>query len=172
MTQSQRTAAQAFEAQRGTPVFGPFVPLLRSPELMPRLAAVGQHCRYANALGSRLAEFIVLLVSRRFSADLEWDIHAPIAERAGVAAATIADLKSGRRPQAMAADEALVYDTVEELWRHHGLSDASYAAVVAAFGEAGVIDLTATVGYYATLALVLNVARTPSPSGKTLPRLP
>jgi hypothetical protein len=30
-----------------------------------------------------------------------------------------------------------------------------------------VIDLTGTVGYYAALAMIMNVARTPLPPGKT-----
>ena len=50
---------------------------------------------------------------------------------------------------------------VDELLRHHGVCDATYAAAVARFDEQGVIDLVALVGYFALVSMVLNVAHTP-----------
>jgi 4-carboxymuconolactone decarboxylase len=55
------------------------------------------------------------------------------------------------------------------LWDAGGWSDATYGAARERFGEAGVIDLAATVGYYTTLALVMNVARTAAPGGYAMP---
>ena len=43
--------------------------------------------------------------------------------------------------------------------------------MVAKFGEQGAIDAAGTVGYYTTIGLVLNVARTPSDSGGKVPPL-
>lgn len=168
---AQAAASEAFRASRGTPVFGPFAPLLRSPELMLRVQALGEYCRYHNALGLRLSEFIILLVARRHDQAVEWAIHAPIAERAGVAPDSIEAIAHGGRPAAMPADEALIFDALAELWAHDRWSDATYAAVLAAFGAQGLIDLVATAGYYALLANVMNVARTASPPGPTLPAL-
>jgi 4-carboxymuconolactone decarboxylase len=169
---AQQDAAQRFKAVRGNAVFGPFVPLHRSPELMLRFQAVGSYCRYENSLGLRLSEFIILMVARRHSQDVEWDIHAPIARQAGVAAETIAGLREGRRPALMSPDETLVFDTLEEIWRSDRLSEESYAAFLARFGERGLVDLVGTAGYYATIAMMMNVARTPPPGGTTLPRFP
>jgi 4-carboxymuconolactone decarboxylase len=103
---------------------------------------------------------------------VEWAIHAPIAAEAGVSDATIAALLEGRRPPAMAEDEAFVFDAVQELWSAGGWCDATYGAMLARFGEAGIIDLVGTVGYYATIAMVMNVARTAAPGGYVMPRLP
>jgi 4-carboxymuconolactone decarboxylase len=74
----------------------------------------------------------------------------------------------------MTAEEATVYDYLHELHATQAVSDATYARAVAAFGEPGVVDLTAVAGYYATLAMILNVARTPVPPGERSPlaRLP
>jgi 4-carboxymuconolactone decarboxylase len=69
----------------------------------------------------------------------------------------------------MPADEATVYDYLGELHAKQAVSDATYARAVAAFGEAGVVDLTAVAGYYTTLAMILNVARTPVPPGERSP---
>jgi 4-carboxymuconolactone decarboxylase len=172
LTPAQREAAAVFKSDRGKEVFGPFVPLLRSPQLMLRFQQVGIHCRYNSAIGLRLTEFVILMVARRFSQSVEWAIHAPIAAEAGVAPDTIAALLDGRRPPAMAADEAAVHDAVVELWSTHAWSDATYAAMLARFGEEGIIDLVGTAGYYASLAMVMNVARTDAPGGFQMPRLP
>jgi 4-carboxymuconolactone decarboxylase len=168
----QREAAALFKAQRNIEVFGPFVPLLRSPELMLRLQQVGIHCRYNSAMGLRLTEFAILMVARRWSQKVEWAIHAPIAKEAGVADATIAALLRGERPASMAEDEAMMFDAVHEIWEGGGWSDATYASMTAQFGEKGVIDLIGTIGYYATIAQVMNVARTEAPGGFEMPPLP
>ena len=41
-TEAQRKASVEFAAGRGVPVFGPFVPLLRSPEVMLRTRSRGR----------------------------------------------------------------------------------------------------------------------------------
>jgi 4-carboxymuconolactone decarboxylase len=71
----------------------------------------------------------------------------------------------------MGREEALLYDFFAQLQRSRTVDDATYAAAVAAFGEAGVVDLIGAVGYYTTLAMLMNVARTPLPAGHA-PALP
>lgn len=172
MTDPQREAAAHFGATRGTGVFGPFVPLLRSPDLLKPLQQVGAYCRYNSAMGVRLTEFVILMVARRLTQTVEWAIHAPIARENGVSDETMAAIMDGRRPATMPEDEAMVYDAVTELWTHHGWCDATYDAMLARFGERGIIDLVGTVGYYSTIGMVMNVARTEIPDPFRMPRLP
>ncbi len=169
LSPAQDEASATFKASRGTAVFGPFVPLLRSPELMLRVQKVGEYCRFHNALGLKLSEFIILLVARRHNQPVEWAIHAPIAEASGVTAQTIAAIARGQRPATLDIDEALIFDALTELWTHDRWSDATYEAVRGQFGEQGLIDLVTTASYYALLANVMNVARTTSPPGPALP---
>jgi 4-carboxymuconolactone decarboxylase len=171
MTSAQKAAAQQFRAKRGVDIDGPFVPLLRSPGLLEPLHQVGLHCRYNNALGLHLSEFIILIVARRFNQSVEWAIHAPIAEKAGVTPQTIDALLEGRRPPAMTADEAMVYDAIGEIWDSHGWSDITYTGIQKRFGDTGIIDLVGTVGYYSTLAMVMNATRTESPGAYRMPPL-
>jgi 4-carboxymuconolactone decarboxylase len=172
MTAAQRDAAEHFGATRGTGVFGPFVPLLRSPDLLKPLQQVGAYCRYHSAMGVRLTEFVILMVARRLTQNVEWAIHGPIAREAGISTETMAALLEGRRPNTMAEDEALVHDAIIELWTHHGWCDATYETMLARFGERGIIDLVGTVGYYSTIGMVMNVARTEIPDPFRMPRLP
>ena len=85
---------------------------------------------------------------------------------------TIAAIEQGRRPKTLAEDEQLVYDLVTELLANKGVSDATYATAMQRYGEDGVVELTSVVGYYALLAMVMNVARTAVPEGNPLPLPP
>ena len=165
MTEAQRNAAQALIAGPRKGVKGPFIPLLRSPELMDALGRVGEVLRFRSALPQRLAEFAMLVVSRDWTQQFEWAVHAPLALKEGVKEETLCQLAQGRRPAGMAVDEALVFDLCTELMRGRGLSDATYAEAVAALGEQGLIDLLATVGYFTTVSMIMNVAHTPAPPG-------
>jgi 4-carboxymuconolactone decarboxylase len=59
------------------------------------------------------------------------------------------------------AEQTLVYDFCRQVLTHKAVDDDCYAALLAAFGERGVVDLTSLCGYYSLLAMVMNVARTP-----------
>lgn len=169
LSAAQRAAAAELAAGPRGGVVGPFIAALRSPELMTRLQRLGEYLRYRNALGPRLTELTVLITARAWSQPFEWAMHVGEAEARGIAKATIAAIGHGKRPARMAADEAIVYDYLRELHATQAVSDATYARAVGAFGEAAVVDLTAVAGYYATLAMILNVARTPVPSGERSP---
>ena len=171
-SEAQAAAAEVFRAERGVQVFGPFVPLLRSPELMLCASRMGLYLRYGSALPLRISEFVILIVARLWSQQVEWQIHHPIALKAGVAPETAQALAEGRRPETMSEDEALAYAFSTELQHNRAVSDATYASVVARFGEQGAIDLTGINGYYALLAMTMNVARTALPEAGAPPLPP
>ena len=166
MTDEQKAAVEEFKTARDRPgLSGPFVPLLRSPEMLGRARNVGDYARFNSALPPRLSEFVILITARQWTQNYEWAAHAPIAERAGLRASIIEAIADGRRPEGMADDESAVYDFCMELLRTHGVSDPTYARVVSRFDEKGVIDTISIMGYYQLLAMVMNTARTPLPDG-------
>ena len=171
-TDEQRSyAAEIINGPRGELV-APFVPLLRSPELMGHVQRLGAHLRYRSRLVPRLSELAILVTAREWAQQVEWAIHAPIAEQAGVARAIIDSIARGRRPSGMALDEAAVYDLCVELQRERGVCDGTWQQAVELFGEAGTVELIAIVGYYAMLSMVMNAARTPAPSSTAPPLAP
>jgi alkylhydroperoxidase family enzyme len=163
MTDAQRQAAAALAAGPRGGVRGPFVPLLRSPELLDRRQRVGEYLRYHSALPSRLSELVILVVAREWTQQFEWLVHVPLAGEAGLDREVVTALAEGRRPSRMAADEEVAYDFCDELLRRHGVSDPTYRRAVASFGEQGVIDILGIAGYFTTVSMVLNVAHTPPP---------
>jgi 4-carboxymuconolactone decarboxylase len=162
-TADQRKQAEALIAGPRGGLLKPFVPLLRSPELMGHAQRMGEYLRFRSAIGVRLTELAILVTAHEWQQGVEWALHAPIAEREGIAPETIVAIARGERPAALVADEAAVYDVCTELHRRHSVSDAAWAAAIAHFGERGVVDLIAINGYYALLAMVMNAARTPAP---------
>jgi 4-carboxymuconolactone decarboxylase len=167
LTAAQQAAIKEFKAARSVDISGPFVPLLRSPEAMTRVRALGDYMRYRSALPPRLSEFVILLTARQWTQNYEWNAHAPIAREAGLSGEIIAAIAEGRRPSRMAADEEVLYTLHDELHRTHAVSDATYARAVAVFGEQGIVDALGITGYYTLLAMVMNTARTPMPPGAT-----
>ncbi|MGH8259596.1 MAG: carboxymuconolactone decarboxylase family protein [Steroidobacteraceae bacterium] len=169
MSPDQRTAAEALARGRRGALFGPFVPMLRSPELLNRAQRLGEYLRYDSALPVRLRELAILVTARHFRQAYEWHVHAPAAAEAGLSAQVAADIAAGRRPLSMQPEEAVVYDFCFELHTTHEVSDATYRAALALLEERGVMDLCGVCGYYALLALIMNTARTPLPDGATSP---
>ena len=161
MTDAQKKAVAEFRTARGADISGPFVPLLRSPEVMSRTRAMGDYLRYKSVLPPKLSEFVILIVARHWSQQYEWSTHDSIALKAGVSAEIVKAIAEGRRPERMAEDQTILYDFCDELQRNQSVSDATYARAVSKFGEPGVIDAVGLVGYYSLLAMVLNTARTP-----------
>jgi 4-carboxymuconolactone decarboxylase len=174
MTDAQKQAAAQFKANRGQEVFGPFVPLMRSPEVMLRTMALGDYLRYKTVLGNPLNEFVILLTARHFTQHYEWSVHYPIAVDGGLNAGIAKAIAEGRRPAGRSADQELAYDFTMELLKNQSVSDATYRRAIARFGDQGTIEMVGVVGYYTFQSMVLNTARTPvtTPPAVTLKPLP
>ncbi|HEV2610342.1 MAG TPA: carboxymuconolactone decarboxylase family protein [Noviherbaspirillum sp.] len=165
MDDAQKAAAEEMIAGPRGAVKGPFISMLRSPELMNRLQKVGEYLRFQSALDTRLNEFVMLITARHLTNQFEWRVHYPLALKAGVKAEVLDALAEGRRPAGMAGDEEIAYDVCDELFRTHGVSDTTYRRAVETFGERGVIDMIGLAGYFTTVSLIMNVARTPAEPG-------
>ncbi len=141
---------------------GPFVPLLRSPELMRRVQKVGEFLRFESALPDRIKELAILVTAAHWRQGYEWSFHLPLALKAGVTRAAAEAIARGRAPAGLSAPEQAAYDFLIELSAQKAVGDEAYARALQAFGEAGVIELIGFAGYYALLAMTMNVAQTPA----------
>ncbi len=173
LTEAQKKASEEFMIARKVPVFGPFVPLLRSPEFMLAASNMGLYLRYRTSLPLKINELVILLTAREWNQQVEWEIHYPIALKAGLDAKIADAVAEGRRPENMPEEEQIAYDFSTELHHNKSVSDATYAKALAKFGEQGLTDMAGTNGYYTLLAMSMNVARTAgAPDAKAiLPKL-
>lgn len=173
LDEAQRAAVRALVEGPRKGVYGPFLPLLRSPELLDRVAKLGEQLRFGGTLDARVRELATCAAARHVGNQFEWLMHAPLAAQAGVAEAALEALRVGARPAGLAADEECALDFVQELMRTHGASDLTYGAALERFGERGVVELTTLAGYFVMVSWIMNVARTPARSaGRALPGWP
>jgi 4-carboxymuconolactone decarboxylase len=161
----KKYAEEIIKGPRGA-LYGPFIPLIRSPELMDRAQKIGEYLRYKSAIGTRLSEFVILIVARQWTQQVEWAIHEPIALKEGIKPDVVKAIADGRRPDGMSADEEMLYNFCMELHTNKSISDASYDRVLKRFGEQGVMDTLGINGYYTMIAMVMNGARTAVPGNK------
>ena len=167
LTDAQKKAIEEFKAARSADISGPFVAMLRSPEVMSRARAMGDYLRFRSSLPPRLSELVILLTARRWTQQYEWNAHAPLAVKGGLNPDIVKAIADGRRPEHMAEDEDIVYSLFDEIQHHQAVSDGTYGRAVGKIGEQGVIDVMGIAGYYTMLAMVMNTARTPLPGGAT-----
>ena len=171
-TEAQKAVVRALMSGPRGGTRGPFAALLRSPVVADRVQSLGEHLRCRSSIPPALNELAICITAREWSAQYEWYAHARLALQAGLPQAVLDAVAEGREPEGMDADQRLVWSFCTELHRDRGVSDATYAAAAARFGEQGVIDLIAVSGYYVLVAMVLNVSRVPLPEGVAPPLKP
>ena len=172
MTPRQRESYQKIVSGPRKGASGPFNALLRSPEAADRIQLVGEYVRFQSSIPPALNEMAILIAGRFWTAQFEFWAHRRLARTAGLPDTIIDAIAEGRRPAAMADDQRVVYDFCSELFRDRAVTDATFAAVTGRFGDQGVIDLIAAVGYYSIVSMVLNVDRYPLPDGEEPPLKP
>ena len=150
--------------QRGS-MQGPYNVLLRSPELGNLAQQFGAHTRYHSSLPLALNELAILLVARCWSSQFVWWAHKRIGLDAGLDAALVDAIATGKPVPELPADVAAVYDFCSELLQTRRVGDRAYAALVAQFGEVGVVDVMGTMSYYTLVSMSLNVDQYPLPDG-------
>lgn len=157
-TTPDATAVAAFTQARGVPPFGPFVPLLYAPALLPRAEALGRAVRYEGKLPDAVREIAILTTAHAWNQRVEWTIHAPVALAAGCSQASLDAIAAGFAPDEPV--QATAWRVAQALHRTRDLDDANYADGLAVFGPEQLIELVVLCGYYAMLAMVMNTART------------
>ena len=147
-------------------------PLLPSTVLEQRIFDLFHYLRWETSVPLRLNEFAILIIGRQWRSQVEWFAHAPLAIKAGLAPAIVADLKANRRPANMPPEEAAVYDFVTELTTRHEVSDETFDRAKRLLGEQQVVDLTAVAGSYVSIAMLLAMSEMTVPPGKEEPFKP
>ena len=172
MTDAQKKALVEVTAPRGGELPGWLVALSRSPQVMVRTKSLGDYVvREKKTLSPRLTELAILLVARQWTQQYLWTSHRPAAIRAGVKEDVVNAISEGRVPVALSEEEHALYDFCSALLNNHEVDDPTYARAVAKFGEEGVVDAQGLMGYYVTLAMVMNTGHTPLPDGVKQPLL-
>ena len=144
---------------------GPFNVLLRSPEMGDLAQKFGASMRFHSSIPPKLNELAIIITARHWTSHYEWYAHRRAAQQAGLNPAIIEAIAAGKRPASMQPDEEAVYNFCTELLSTKQVSDQTFQATKAKFGERGVVDLIGVTGYYQLVSMLLNVDRYPLPDG-------
>ena len=169
MSDKQLALLADIEKSRGKGALGgPFAVFLEAPDYGDLAQKLGAFCRYNTSIPPHLSEFMILVLGRFWRSQYEFWIHAPIAQKAGIKAATIEALRTGDAPK-LSKEQRAIYDFIEELHRTKRVADKTYSRVHAMFGDPGVVEFVGIIGYYTLVAMSLNVFRVPLPDGEDYP---
>ena len=168
--------AQVVEAIRSGPrganagaTTGPFGVWLYSPGFANPAQELGAHCRFGAALPRDVTEFAIILTAKRWRAQFEFWAHARIALQEGIPEAVVEAVRTGAPLELDRPDLALVHRLVSEYFETSRVSDETYREALETFGEAGLVDLVGTVGYYGLVSATLNVFEVALPPGVEAP---
>ncbi len=168
LTPEQRAEYEAFTKARRPradgSLGGPFDPWLTNPELFQRLRGLGNMLWLRTSLDRGLIELAICVTGRVWEANVEWAAHAPRALEYGIPQSVLDDVMAQRRPDGT-PEQQLIYDVCIAMHRDHRLDRPLYDAGVAAFGERGLAELMAVIGYYTLVSMTLNAFRVPTPDG-------
>jgi len=156
MDDAQRAVLQEIMGTRGN-LEGPFLAWVHSPVLANHAQRLGAFCRYNTQLELRLTELAILFTAAWWQSQAEWQIHEPIARNAGLSDEVIEALRRRQTPAFAHSDEALIFRLGKSLYDHRRIDDELYAEAVQAFGETAMVELVGVFGYYALVAMTLNV---------------
>jgi len=146
---------------------GPFNVLLRSPEMGNLAQQFGASMRFHSSMAPKLNELAIIITARHWTSQYEWYAHRRAAATAGLNESIIQSIAGGKRPTGMQPDEEAVYNFCTELLTTKQVSDKTFEATKAKFGERGVVDLIGVTGYYQLVSMLLNTDKYPLPDGVT-----
>ena len=135
---------------------GPFGVMLHAPGLGIALQEVGAAIRYRTRMSDRAREIAILQVSVATASEFEWYAHERVGRAAGLTTGELADIKAG----------GFISDDVKEqaistlsllLLKSDDLGDEDFAEASAVLNSEEILEVVVLVGYYRTLAQMMNV---------------
>ncbi|MBY5474433.1 4-carboxymuconolactone decarboxylase [Rhizobium leguminosarum bv. trifolii] len=156
MTDEQRAAcAEVISGPRGK-IPSPMIAWLQNPELARRGQQLGEVLRFQTSLEPDLVELVILFTARHWTAHQVWTSHRRYALQYGIDEWVIETIAAGMAPVFTKPRDQIVYDVSKALLEQRRVSDALYARANAEFGERGVVELVAIIGYYCLVAMTAN----------------
>jgi 4-carboxymuconolactone decarboxylase len=160
--EQQAARAQLVEGGRGA-VPPPYRIWLSSPELVRRIEGLGQFLLRESSLTSRENEIAILSAAHRHNCAFVLTAHARVATRVGLEPTIIDALTSGAAPRFANDREQAVYDVASAL-QAGPPPEAIYRRTLELLGQQGIAELTALLGYYASVCYILNFHDVPKPT--------
>jgi 4-carboxymuconolactone decarboxylase len=121
------------------------------------LSDLVEHLRYHTSLSAAETELAICTSARASNADFIWSGHVRLGLQAGVREEALHAIDTHGSLDSLTADEALIIRFGRELLESPQVSDNTFNAVRARYGEQGLLELTAVMSVYTMNANILRV---------------
>ncbi len=121
------------------------------------LSDLVDHLRYHTSLTGAETELAICTAARAANADYIWGGHVRLGLQAGTREEALHAVDMYGPLDGLTADEALIIRFGRELLEAKQVSDATFHAVRARYGEQGLMELTAVMSVYIMNANILQV---------------
>jgi 4-carboxymuconolactone decarboxylase len=121
------------------------------------LSDLVEHLRYHTSLTNAETELAICTSARASNSDYIWNAHARLGLSEGVREEALQAVDTHGPLDALTADEALIIRFGRELLEQPKVSDDTFNAVRARFGERGLMELVAVMSVYTMNANILRV---------------
>jgi 4-carboxymuconolactone decarboxylase len=173
VAETEKPTYDAFMASRANrPNIGPYSLLLHMPEMAQRLEALRTYIRAEASLPQKLQELVMISVAREMGCAFIWYAHAAPARQAGLRDDIVDSLREKRPLSNLDAEEQTVVDFTRELLQNRKVSQPTFDAATARFGQRGTMTLTNLIACYAVLAYNMNTYQLEAPAHTTEKPLP
>ncbi|MCX2929863.1 carboxymuconolactone decarboxylase family protein [Mycobacterium sp. CVI_P3] len=146
-----------------------YVRMFNNPALAGKVGALGEQLRFNGTLPDDVRELAILRYATRVRAGYEWSHHQRPAMLAGLSADTIAEVTAGGIPAALPDASRAALQVVDAVTAHQSIPADVQDRVVAAYGEAGVVELVLLCGLYAIMSYMVFAFDIPVEEGLPTP---
>ena len=137
---------------------GPQHMYVYSPAAAETLGYFVSAIRQDGVFNTPRLEIAILVAARETDQSFVWAAHEILARNASVDQRIIDAIKRDLEVSGFGNAEALIIRYGRQLFREKKVSPELFAAAVGAFGHKGVVELTAVMGYYVSVGMMLNAA--------------
>lgn len=116
-----------------------------------------------TSLSERERQVVILSVGAVWKCDYELYAHEAVARKAGILAATIDELASGRSARSLTDREGVAQRYTLQLVGDRRVAAGLYDEAVASFGPTGLMDVNFLIGAYLCVCAMLNAFEVPAP---------
>jgi 4-carboxymuconolactone decarboxylase len=161
-------AAYEVAAAKGGRLGGPNGVHVRVPELFQINQEVSTYLRTCG-LPDRLRQIAVMVAVREFRGTYAWGVQARASLEVGITRDVVDAINAGETPALSDPTDAVVYEVAAALMEKGALSDDLFARAQDALGFNMLLDLVATIGYYAAVGMWTNVFEVDPPEDIPVP---
>ena len=150
-----RDAVRYIQQTRGS-LPPPSTYLAYAGEAAKKLSDLSGYLRYKTSLTDAETELAICAAARAMDLDFIWNAHVKLGLAAGAREEAIHAVDTFGPLDGLTEDEQIIIRYSRELLEAKQVQDATFEAVRARWGEAGVLEMTATMSVYLMNATILR----------------